>query len=285
MPIEVEGPTGKVHQFDDTTPQDQIMAQMSKLYGTSGSLQPHAPRPGDATPASGAVMPSMQSVPNYRSHEDDENLVLGSLFPHMVPLIQNTPGHVQRVEQAKTIGKDLGNLEEKQRAGTQVRDMLHQLGETADEGHARGALDQAIGPVNQSDIFQRVRGAIPGLSRWYEGGYNLHNQLMHDIDGLVTAFVASSGNIKMSDSRQKAFTDTMGRMMNATNKTEFDKIKKDAERIINGTFGLAPGAVPAGTGSGRVAVPAPAASTAPIYHNPATGQRIQWDGTAWRQVN
>ena len=191
-----------------------------------------------------------------------------------------------RAEAAKTVGKNLGNLEERQRGGTQVLEMLHQLGETADEGHKAGNLEPAIGPLDASPTFQRVRAAIPGVGNYYDKAYNLHNQLMHDIHGLTTAFISSAGKggIQMSDARQKAFEETMGAMMKATSKAEFDKIKNDAERIIRGTFGLAPGAAVQPTRSSRTQTSAPAASGR-IYQNPTTGEKIQWDGTQWRKVN
>lgn len=291
MPIEVVGPDGAVHPMPDDWSQEQINAEMAGRYPEhkkGGVLRPIGPQPGDATAASGAVMPGMQSVPKRSAdNETMQQLMLGELFPHGAKLIQNSPGQLQEAEYRKTIGKNLGNLEERQRGGTEVLDMLHQLGQTADEGHKAGALDKAIGPVNQFDTVQTVRGAIPLVKNYYEQGYNLHNQLMHDIDGLVTAFVssASKGGIQMSDARQKAFQDTMGRMMRSTNKEEFDKIKQDAERIIRGTFGLAPGATVAPTRSSRTPPPAAAAAGAQIYHNPSTGEKIQWDGTQWRKVN
>lgn len=290
MPIEVVGPDQKVHSFPDGTSQEMISSQMQGIYGGRGALKPQGlPGPGSATPASGAIMPSMQSTPRYHTGEDDENLVMGMMFPHMKQIIQNTPGHALRMEQAKTAGKNLGNLEERQRGGTQVLEMLNQLGETADEGHAAGHLDQAIGPIDASPTFQRVRAAVPLVGDYYEKGYNLHNQLMHDIHGLTTAFIssASKGGIQMSDARQKAFEETMGAMMKATSKEEFDKIKKDAERIIKNTFGLAPGATIEPTRSSRATAPQQQQPQRQQFRNKSTGaiETFEWDGAKWKKVN
>lgn len=288
MGIEVEGPDGQVHTFPDGTSNEQINSQMSQKYGSGGSLQPQEPRAGDATPASGAIMPGMQSVPGYRSAEDWDQLALTKMFPHAASVIQNTPGHQQRIEQARTVGKNLGNLEERQRGGLKVLDMLHQLGETADEGHRDGNLESAIGPLESSAIFQKARAIVPGLGSYYDKAYNLHNQLNHDIEGLVTAFIsaAGKGGINMSDARQKAFHETMGAMMNATSKEEFDKIKKDAERIIKGTFDLAPGAKVDPTNSSRSTVKPPQ----PVrqqFRNKTTGaiETMEWDGKQWHRVH
>lgn len=288
MPVEIEGPDGKVHTFPDGTPDEQINSQMSTMYGGPGIIKDTTPQPGDATAASGAIMPSSQSVPPYRTSEDWDSMMLSQMFPHAQQVIQNTPGHARRVEEAKVVGRNMANLEERQRAGVQVLDMLHQLGETADDGHREGNLDKAIGPLDSSPTFQRVRASIPIVGNYYEKGYNLHNQLMHDVDGLTTAFIASAakGGITMSDARQKSFNETMGAMMKATTKEEFDKIKRDADRIIRGTFGLAPGAKVDPMRSSRGS---PDVRTAPgspqRYKNPTTGEVIEWDGTQWRKVN
>lgn len=257
MPIEVEGPDGKVHSFPDNTSHEQINSQMSSLYGGGGALSAIQPQAGDATAASGNVMPNMQSTPSYRTREDNMNLALGAVFPHMQQIIQNTPGHALRMEAAKTAGKNLGNLEERQRAGLQVLDALNLLGETADQGFTEGNLSGAIGPVESIPLMQRIRASIPLVGSAYEKEYNLHNRLMHAIHGLTTEFVASAskGGINMSDARQKAFEETMGAMMSSTTKEEFDKIRHDAERVIRGTFGLAPGVKSEPQRSSRVQEP------------------------------
>lgn len=255
MPIEVEGPDGAVHPFPDNVSRDFVMQELGRLYpGQQFNLDPVQPRAGDATAASGAVMPNMQSVPSYHTDEDKRNLAMGLLFPHMNQVIQNTPGHAQRMEAAKTAGKNLGQLEERQRAGLQVLDALNLLKETSDDGYKTGTLDSAIGPVESNPTLQRVRAAIPVVGNYYAPSYNLNNRLQHAIHGLTTEFVASAskGGITMSDARQKAFEETMGAMMKATNKEEFDKIAHDAERIIRGTFGLAPGVKQDVTRSSRV---------------------------------
>lgn len=288
MPIEVEGPDGQVKSFPDGTSHEEINRQMSQSYGgKSGALAPQGlQKPGQATAASGAVMPSMQSIPDYVTDEDFDKLILSKMFPHAQQLIQKTPGYIAREELAKKVGQNLGSLEERQRGGTQVLDMLQQLGHTADEGGS--TLDSAIGPLNASPAFQRAREAanvwdIMGTRK----GYDLHNQLTHDIHGLTTAFIsaAGKGGIQMSDARQKAFEETMGAMMKATSKKEFDKIKVDADRIIRGTFGLQPGAAVSPTQSTRATQPAAPKPQGQIYHNPTTGEKIQWDGKAWQKVN
>lgn len=257
MPIEVQGPDGKVHSFPDGTSPEQINSQMSSVYGGRGSLKPQGlPKPGDATSASGAVMPSMQSTPGYRTDEDEENLILGTVFPHMQNVIQNTPGHAMRMEQAKTVGKKLGELEDKQRAGRQILSTLGGLGQSADEGHASGALSGAIGPLANNETFQKAREVVNvGNILGTRDSYNLNNLLHHDIHGLTTAFVNALGSGQMSNARQALFAETMGAMMKATSKEEFDKIKKRAEHIIRDTFNLDPGATPEPSGSGRATTP------------------------------
>ena len=292
MPIEVEGPDGRVHPFADDTPDETIHSFMENIYGRKGQfLTPQTPQAGAPTAASGVTMPHMASTPGYMSSEDYKQLMLSQMFPHAAQLLQNTPGHQLRVAAAKKVGENLGNLEERQRAGRVVVDMLHQLGETADEGHKNKYLEGAIGPLDANEYWQRGRalalGWVPGLGKSIEGSYNLHNQLEHDIEGLTTAFIASAakGGITMSDSRQKAFKDTMGAMMKATTKEEFDKIKKDAARIIEGTFGLAPGAYIAPRSSNRA--PEQQHQQRPRKYATAPDGRpvvLELDGRQWSEV-
>lgn len=285
MPIEVEGPDGKVHQFPDGATPEQINEKMSAQYGKPGALQPYGAQTGDATPASGAIMPSMQSVMPYQTAEDMRQIMMSQMFPHAASVIQNTPGHKMRTAAADTIGKNLGNLEERQRGGAQVLDILHKLRDTAD-GAEPAELKSAIGPLESSAWLQKARAAIPGVGNYYEKSYNLNNQMGHIIHGLTTAFVsaASKGGIQMSDARQKAFEETMGAMMHATSKEEFDKIYHDAEGIIRNTFGLSPGAKVDPTSSARVQQPRPSAG-GKRYTNPQTGEVIEWDGKQWQRVN
>lgn len=289
MPIEVVGPDGKMHTFADDTPNDQINAQMSKVYGGEGTLNPAEglQTAGQQTSAMGAIMPNMQTVPPYQSKEDWGNIAMSQLLPGAAAAIQNTPGHKYRMTMAEQSAKNLSGLEERQRAGVQVLQMLGQLGHTADEGHAAGTLDQAIGPVDSSPLFQRVRAALPVVGNYYEKPYNLHNQLTHDIHGLTTAFVSAAGKsgITMSDARQAAFEETMGAMMKATNKQEFDKIKVDAERIIANTFGLESPPIPKKRGEGHGQQQAPERFRQ-TFRNQQTGalEEFEWTGTQWQKV-
>lgn len=144
--------------------------------------------------------------------------------------------------------------------------------------------------MNSSPSFQRARAATAGkVYAPYERGYNLHNQLTHDIHGLTTAFVssASRGGVNMSDARQKVFEETMGAMMRSTSKDEFDKIKKDAERIIRGTFGLAPGAAVGPTRSSRpIEGQVSAAPVRQQFRNKASGaiETFEMSPQGWKKV-
>lgn len=281
MGIEVEGPDGKVHTFPDGTPQDQIMGEMSKLYNVQGTLSAVTPQTGRPTAASGAIMPHMMSTPAYRSDEDWEQLLLSRMFPHAQSIIQNTPAHKMRSAAAEGAGKNLAKIEEKQRAGTQILNVLGQLRTTADEAHtgvkdAKGnyvkapSLAGAIGPMEGGAFAQKIRQMIPGVAGYYENEYNTNNRLHHIIHGLTTAFVTASAGQNMSDARQKAFEETMGAMMHATSKEEFDKILHDAEAIIKDTFGLTPGAYAQPTQSNRVPQQAP--SVRQQFRNQKTGE-------------
>lgn len=262
MPIEVRGPDGITHQFPDGTPHDQINTQMGSRYPeyTNGSLRPvQQPPPGSLTPAGGNIMPNSQVQPPYLSDEDFQNLAIGARIPHAAQILQHSPGLERQRALQRKVGENQANLEDRQRAGRHLLDMMQNLlarsayqhdqqGNVVNDprGHPVGApgLNSAIGPINSNDWFQRLReGVNVGDIMGTRQGYNTHNRLTHAVDALTTAFVAAGnrGGVQMSDSRQKAFTDTLGRMMHATNPEEFNRIVEDANHFITQTFELAPG--------------------------------------------
>lgn len=302
MPIEVEGPDGRVHTFPDNTDQGAIMAQMASLYGggPGGSLRPQSlPRAGDATAASGAIMPSMASTPPYMSNEDWDRVMLSQMFPNAQGTIANTPGAQFRTAQAQAAGKNLAELEERQRAGRHMLNLLHGLvgnvASTPDPNRpndptarvAHPALDAAIGPLNSRDWWQSGREiANVGNIMGTRAGYDLHNRLSHGIHALTTAFTSAAKAGNMSNDRQAVFTDTMGAMMHATNYDDFMRILADADHFIRENFGLAPGAnVP--RQPSRTATAAPAGPQREQFRNRQTGkmETFQWNGQSWDKVN
>jgi len=97
--------------------------------------------------------------------------------------------------------------------------------------------------------------------------WDLQNRLLHDIEGLTTKFIMTSGGgVNMSDSRQKAFTDTIGAMLYATTPEQFHNIANDAENILRETFGIT----------------MPQAASAPGI-NPAAVQELMQDTSSRRR--
>lgn len=294
MPIEVRGPDGITHQFPDGTADAQINTQMGTLYPeyTNGSLRPvQQPPPGSLTPAGGNIMPNSQVQPPYLSNEDFQNLMIGAMVPHSASILQHSPGLERQRALQRKVGENQANLEDRQRAGRHLLDMMNNLlarsayqhdpqGNvvTDPRGHPVGApgLNSAIGPINSNDWFQRLReGVNVGDVMGTRQGYNTHNRLTHAVDALTTAFVAAGnrGGVQMSDNRQKAFTDTLGRMMHATNPEEFNRIVEDANHFITQTFELAPGQHVAPRG--RAPAPPAQSGTRQQFRNRDTGA-LEW---------
>jgi len=299
MPITVNGPDGKVHSFPDGTTGEQINAQMSSIYGGSGSLNPMGlPSAGDPTAASGAVMPSMGTTPAYNTPEDKMNIGLSMILPAgSVRALQNTPGHIYRVEQAKKAADNLASLEEKQRAGQQVLsglDMIRHTVKTAPDD----VLTNAIGPMVSSPWLQGARRTAAGVATatvpyWtpYDQSYNLNNLLHHDVHGLVTQFMAAGKAVNMSDARQEAFNATMADMLKATNRDDLNKIADHADFIIRSSFGLPKREQEkqdkAAMVNGGDEKGAAQSATPKVYVNPQTGEKIRWDAQSnnWVPIN
>ncbi len=304
MPIEVRGPYGDPVSFPDGTTHDAINAGMLQRFpeyanplfaGQSGALRPYqAPGAGSLTPAGGNIMPNSQVQPGYLNDEDYANLAIGAVIPHAASILQHSPGLERRRAQERELGTQQAKIEERQRTGRHLLSTLHQvMGAVAfPGGQPDPALNSAIGPINSSDLFQRGREAINvGNVLGTQAGYNLHNRLEHAIHALTTAYIGAGGSSgNMSDSRQAAFRDTMGRMMNATNPQDFLKIIEDADFLIRETFDLQQGRrvdpqprtqtqpPPAPTGHGAATPPRPRA------RNPQTGAVVEWNGTQWAPV-
>src|SRR5262249_16208256 len=313
--IEVEGPTGKLHYYPAGTDTNFINKDLSQRYagelglnkGQLGALSPVTgqsalPRGGQATPATGAVMPSMQKIPDYLTSDDWLNIGLASILPRgTMSIIRDTPGHQMRTAYGKKIGEDMAQLEESQRAGLQVLQGLRMIGETANSADD-ATLNRAIGPFTSNKWFQGARRAafLPAdlvmdpHNVPYDASYNLNNILRHDTHGLVTTFMKTAAKgMNMSDARQEAFADTMGAMLNATNRDDFNRILKHAEWIIRDSYGLPDNAMPPGGWRNRndhVAMAnSPAAGGTPAAPRPQrravgpSGQVMtkEWDGQQW----
>lgn len=216
-------------------------------YAASGAQVPQAGSPSPLT----APMAGMHTMPEYQSDDDIQAMMLDAALNEgkgMASIINQSPGHMQRKAYAEGIGKAQSNLAERQRAGMDVLSSLQQLVDTArasqqeDDQNKRGSyrLNEAIGPINDAGAQWGLPAPMMMKSQWNAPAYDLNNRLHHDIEGLTTSFImsASKGGLNMSDARQKAFADTMGAMMKATNPEEFYKISKDAENIVRDSFGI-----------------------------------------------
>lgn len=254
MPIEIEGPDGRLHTFADGTPVDSIRSQMTQTYGgqQSKGLAPA----GSATPAAGSMMPSSQTVPQYFTREDDENLLMAKVLggPKAVAdAIQRTPGHQYRVTNATKLAEQQANIEGAQRTGTNILKSYAQLYNKFNKAEDE-TLNNAIGPANMKPYSEYVpfvggmtspeaKAAYWWMPKWdseaAEKSWNLQNLMMHDVHGLTNAFMSGAGkSLNMSDKRQEVFESAMKDFMKATNKAAAKEILDHAKGIIANDFGI-----------------------------------------------
>lgn len=278
MPIEVTGPDGKVHSFPDGSSHDQINQQMTSVYGGAGSLQPTGglPRTGDPTAASGAVMPGMGDFPAYATPEDRTNIALSMILPRgSIQALQNTPGHVNRIEYAKKVGDQTATLEDRQRVGLNILRSYAQLRNKFDAAPDE-VVSGAIGPRNVAELNETsptflpfTNIPIPGLSGpttvdpktksaitgnitpvqraailnpddpKAAAAWNLQNLLGHDVHGITTALMAGGGKgMQMSDVRQKAFDSAMRDFMQSGDRKSASEILDHAKGLIANDFNI-----------------------------------------------
>lgn len=278
MPIEIQGPDGKLHSYPDGTSDDAIKSDMRVIYRGPQGQAPAPQRAGDPTALTGPIAsPRMQTVQPYQNQEDWNQIALAAALGEknrgIIQALQQTPGRLQRVKEAEAVGTAQGKFQELQRHGAANLRLLDQIRATFNEAEPdtqRGA----IGPENTTKMPAKrplmVGGyAIPfteqpttvdprtGMPYAEEmtpvkrnaivnqndeksrKAWDLQNRLEHDIEGLTTKFIMTAGaGANMSDARQKAFTDTIGAMIKAKTPEEFHNIANDAENILRETFGI-----------------------------------------------
>lgn len=264
MPIEIEGPDGKVHTFPTGTPMEQVQAQIARVYG--GSQSRGLPQAGANTPTTGSMQPSSQTTPPYFQEEDEQNLMMAKILggPKAVSdAIQRTPGHQYRVTQATEVAKNQAAVEAAQRTGTNILKSYAQLYNKFNK-IPDDVLQNAIGSRNTVPYSQytpliggmtRPEAAAaypfmpyPNASGWGIPGFNgkdaddawnAQNLLSHDVHGITNAFMSGAGkSLNMSDKRQEVFESAMKDFMKATNRKSAKEILDHAKGIIANDFGI-----------------------------------------------
>lgn len=258
MPIEIEGPDGKMHTFPTGTPMEQVQAQMTRVYGGAGARG--LPQAGASTPTAGSMQPSSQTVPPYFQDEDEQNLMMAKVLggPKAVAdAIQRTPGHQYRVTQATEVAKTQAAVEAAQRTGSNIlksyAQLMNKFNQMPDD-----VVENAIGPQNVTPYSQYtplIGGmtkpeaaaaywwmpyGVPGLNgEAADKAWNAQNLLSHDVHGLTNAMMSGAGkSLNMSDKRQEVFESAMRDFMKATNRKDAKEILDHAKGIIANDFGI-----------------------------------------------
>lgn len=232
-------------------PQPALYNGQTQQYGNG---PPGIPTPGGPTAVTGPPAPSMNTTPYALATPDDVAMArLETKNPRAAAALRQSPGYQQRVTEAQAVGKDLGALQERQRAGRDAVMPVFQQLKAKINGLKDAEFQAATGPYNMSQFGPYtpfVAGMTPpeaaaAYPKTYgllhdSSGYDNQNSLKHDVEGLVTAFVnaAAKSGIQMSDKRQENFEKTMGLMLKSSNKDHANEILDEAQNIIQSTFGL-----------------------------------------------
>ena len=171
----------------------------------------------------------------------------------MAQILDLSPVTKYNTAYAQETAKNRAGLVDRQRAGAHVEAQLNRLVDTI-KGAPDDMLEGAIGPYNTTPYasyipfmgghtvpeLRAITGNAFGYNKTASAPYDLQIQINHLVDGLTTAFISSASRtgMTMSDSRQRAFEDTMGRMRKATNRNDVYKIANHARGIIRDVFGV-----------------------------------------------
>ena len=232
---------------------------------TGGGMMPPGTAPGGMQP--NARAPDASMVPLSANSQQEMNLmrVYGLMgdragVQSSQDILNADPTYLARKTQATDMGKNAALLASKQGAGTSILtgvDKLQDLISGADDDVLKGSM----GPYNMSKVHPYTVTPLspsaylapqdmtpPEAAQAYNPSeknaknWDFQNRMEHLIEGLTVQFIASTGGAgnNMSDARQQAFTDAMGRMRQATTKDEMMKIVDDARHVISNTFYIPP---------------------------------------------
>lgn len=175
-------------------------------------------------------------------------------------ILNSDPTYLARVAQGKGMGKNASLIAAKQSAGSQIitgLDRLQDLINGADDSVIKGSMGPynmskvhpwTVAPLSPTAYFAPEDMTPPQAAQAYNPStenaknWDFQNAMEHLVDALTEQFVGATGGAgnNMSDSRQKIFTDTMGRLRNATSKDEMLKIANTARQTIADTFYIPP---------------------------------------------
>ncbi len=250
----IQDPSGGLHQFPRSMPDDQIHAEMTKRWNAARQpaqmpltppVQPPGTRPGGMQPQSAApdasMAPLSEDAERYmrmlqlKAMQGDRAGVMGA-----ENLLKAEPTYVHRQEQAKKMGDDAATLAAKQGAGTRVYSAVDELEQKAQAWleHLPSAFNAAIGPYNSDPRLQRWTGTLPVIGN--SAGYDFHTLMDHDIHKLTALYreMPSSGRGAGSDAQDANFMEAMGAARKAQTPEAFFAIMQSAKQLVRDKAGL-----------------------------------------------
>lgn len=279
--VEVKGPDGRIHYFDPGTPWGNIDGEMRRRY--QGWKPPQTGSQAGAPTAVTGPLPyqGMRETKPYLSDEDWNQIMLSTALGEknrgIIQAIQNTPGHIGRVEREKVIQKRLGEREEKQFSAQKQMEMLDQIVDNAkrltpeEYANALGPRNTAKLPKEQPlMIGSNAIGhlAIPFMQQpttvdpktgipineeltpvhrdaiihpddpKAQHHWDVQNTMEHDIDALVANFIATAGQAAGSDERVRQLREAVARVRGAHDQKAFEDLSHHVRYLLAQNGGM-----------------------------------------------
>lgn len=270
MPIQVQGPDGQMHQFQDGTPDDAIHQQMMQRYSSGGGQPAPAPQQGGLLGGQPMGAPPQGRVPNLI----DQLPAIHAVMPEYAKGIMEHPAYKQaqkaaevqqRAAMAQQFGMDPQSPEGKQYilsgqipkmernfpAIQKADDAVMQTGQSLEKARDAMRLNKnsmSLGPLT---------GIASTVGGWFDNESAKDTQEYQVIaKGLSQEIAKALGGSRPTAFEQKLQADLQGglsqprevraRILQDTMKalqTKNDFAQRQAEELRNGTY-YQPGNVP-----------------------------------------
>ncbi len=269
----IQDPSGGLHQFPRSMPDDQIHAEMTKRWNAARqpAQMPLAPptqlpgtRPGGVQPQSTApeasMLPLGDDAERYtrmlqlKAMQGDRAGVQGASA-----LLHADPSYVHRQEQAKKTGDIAAEQVSRQGAGEAILPGVDALRYMVSQATPED-WSAAAGPYNSTKQKPFIEVPFSPSAWWapemtptqarasygvnpqnpaYQRAYALQNNLEHLTGALTDQYVAAAGKgLAGSDARMELFRDLMRAASRAPTKEKAHEILNTAENSIRDMFRL-----------------------------------------------
>lgn len=278
MPIIVEDPDGRPHEFADGTPDAVINAQMEQRWASRGQPKPQtgpqlSSTPGTMPPGTAASRlqpqegaPDANMVPLSAEAEQAKRLMLSRAVrgdragvQGAYDLMKVDPTYQAREKQAQKMGENAADLAARQTAGTRIIpgikslvDMVQKVPD-ADWEKIGGAYNTVKMPPRAEVPLSIASWSAPEMTPTqaraafgpfasnadYQRHWAMQNQMDHLIEALTEQNVgAGNKNVGGSDARMELVKSLLHKALAAPNKEAARAVLEDAEHTTRSIYGL-----------------------------------------------